>query len=385
MSVFVMPERKTALGHISQHLGEGIGQGLQQKMQALQTQKRNSSSAEGLADQLGLKEDQKSNFVKTFSQFSPEEQPKAFEQLITSQVLANYLQQAQGKQGQLGQLMQHEKGQPLREDMRDLSAQSALDQPNIPAIGPLKGLAEQQQAEKKLAFKQREIDDKRVDEYFKKINEQAEKIPERRISVNAAKQAIQSGQMKELGKDFWAQQLPFLRTASGAQLLTASKTNLMGSLERTSGVRPNQFLEKQINSAFPKAGQTKEANLAQLLIIESLLDLDEKRTELAYQIEEQQREKYGRVLPSIRSDVDKAIKPYGTQRQNELEYDLQKNIEKDMGPNALDRIQPVDRGTILTEEKAQVLLDRVNGDEEKAKKLALRLGYRLPEDTIYTR
>lgn len=375
-----MPERKTALGHLSQHLGEGIGQGLQQKMQALQTQKRNTSSAEGLADQLGLKEDQKSNFVKTFSQFSPEEQPKAFEQFVTSQVLANYLQQTQGQQGQPGQ------EQGVQGNIQSPSPQSTLDQRDIPAVGKLQGLATQQQENKKLAFKQREIDDKKVDEYFKTINEQSEAIPERRIALNATRQALQSGQLTALGKDFWGQQLPFLRTASGAQVLTASKTNLMGVISSLSGgARPNQFLEKQVDRAFPSTGQTKEANMAQLLILESILDLDEKRVELANQIMEEQIEKYGRVLPSVRSDVNKAMKSYGIQRQNELEYDLQRNIEKDMGPAALERIQPVDKGTILTREKAQVLLEKANGDEEKALKLAQGLGYRIPSEEIYSR
>lgn len=381
MSIFVMPERKTALGHISQHLGEGIGQGLQQKMQALQTQKRNTSSAEGLADQLGLKEDKKSNFVKTFSQFSPEEQPKAFEQLITSQVLANYLQQAQGQQGQ------SEQGEPLSEDIKDIASQSILNQKDIPAIGKLQGLATQQQENKKLAFKQREIDEKKVEKYLDKVKAEEEKLPERRISLNAARSSIQSGQMKPLGGDFWSDVLniPALKSASGAQLSTAAKTNLMGSLGRISGARPNQFIEQQINNAFPRAGQTREANLAQLLILESLLDLDEKRVDIANQVKEQQEEKYGRALPSLESDVNKSMRPYFQNRMDELEYDLQKNIEDDMGTDKLQKIKPVVKGTPLTIEKAQILLQQVNGDEEKAMKLALGLGYKIPKEEIYNR
>lgn len=243
------------------------------------------------------------------------------------------------------------------------------------------------ETQQRTSEKEKEFQRSRSTKYLDKISAAAEGLPERRIAVNSAKTAIQSGEMQPFGGDFWADVLhaPQLKSASGAALATAAKTNLIGSLSQISGARPNQFIEQQIDRAFAKAGQTKEANMAQMDIIEAKLDIDEKVTELANQMADEYAQQLGYVPENIDREVQKAVKPYAENRMKELAYDLQRNIEASQKPQELQKLKHVPVGTPLTVEKAQILLEKAGGDEQKAKKIATALGYEIPAFEIYSR
>ena len=147
--VQVVP-RKTNLGT---QLGEAIGSGFekgseiglaryfdqlqQQQSSELQNQQR-VTSATNLADQLFGKEpsEQKSSLISTLSAMDPKDQIKGIGQLAEAEILNQYLRQA-SPQMTAGQEPAEQRGGPS-------------PQQQIPAIGKLAPLAQQQMAQKKM-------------------------------------------------------------------------------------------------------------------------------------------------------------------------------------------------------------------------------------------
>jgi hypothetical protein len=182
---------------------------------------------------------------------------------------------------------------------------------------------------------------------------------------------------------------PQLKSASGAQLETGAKINLMGALSSLSGGRPNQFIEKQIDNAFAKAGNTKEAQMAKLLMAKSVMEMDQDYVDVSNMLANEDREKYGFVREDIDSRVDKEMKNISKEKMNELSFALQENIENDIGRDKLSKnaTKPVMKGTYLTPEMANILKDKLGvAGEEKTKenviKLARRLGYEIPSNEL---
>lgn len=327
---------------LGQALGGGIGAGITQRLQQHAEQKAQKEKSDRILKLLGIETSPQS---MSNAQVNTESQPKF--------------------------------------DLKNLTPEKifAISQEDPQLANTLSKLYETQ--EKKFE-KQRAFESERSTKYLNKVSDLATNLPDRRIAIDSAKAAIKSGQMTPFGGDFVADilNLPQLRTASGAELATAAKTNLIGSLSQITGGRPNQFIEQQINNAFAKAGQSKEANLNQLEIIEAKLDIDEKLANFTDELADQYMEKLGYVPESIDRDVRKLIKPYTDQRMKELAYDLRENVEKDMGIDQLRKMNKVAPGTPLTLRKAKILVDKYG---DKAEEMAINLGYEIPEPEIYSR
>ncbi len=250
----------------------------------------------------------------------------------------------------------------------------------------MKGKRDREKASQKQFEADRAYHSTRSGKFLDKISEVSHGIAEREIALKTAESAVESGQMSPLGGDFWAAVtgINALKSASGAQLESGAKVNLIGSLERL-GARPNQFIEKVSNSAFAQAGESKEAQKAKLLIARSVLDLDKEKIRLTDQIANEDREKYGYVKENINGRVDKALEPIAKERMNELAFSLQQNIESDIGiPNLTkNATKPVMKGTYLTPEMANVLKDALiaaGKSEKDLNKMAIKLGYEIPSN-----
>jgi hypothetical protein len=229
---------------------------------------------------------------------------------------------------------------------------------------------------------------KRSSKFLDKVTELSEGLRERKVAIDSSIAAVQSGQMSPLGGDFWADVLhaPALKSASGAQLEAGAKINLLGSLGKA-GARPNQFIEQKIDQAFAKAGNTKEAQMAKLLLAKTVMDLDQAYIDVASRIAQEDREKYGYVKEDIDSRVEKEMKSISKEKMDELSFALQENVESDIGRSGLakDALKPVMKGTYLTPEMANVLADKLEGageDKEAVIKLARRLGYEIPSESF---
>lgn len=248
-----------------------------------------------------------------------------------------------------------------------------------------KSMEEQNKLSQKKFEAGRKFHTERSSKFLNSVQETAEGLREREVALQSAMSAVQSGQMTPFGGDFWADLLnaPQLRTASGAELQAAAKVNLMGSLKKF-GARPNQFIEKQVSDAFSKAGESAEAQMAKLKILESVLEMEKKQIDLADYLADQDREKYGYVREDIDSRVRKLMVPIAEERMQELSFDLQENKEKDLGNKKLrqDALKEVPKGTYLTPGMASILLEKVEEDEENAIKLAQELGYTIPSDEL---
>lgn len=254
----------------------------------------------------------------------------------------------------------------------------------------MEGKRKEESMEQKKFEADREYHSKRSGKYLDEIRSSANGFPERDVAINSALAAVESGNMSPWGGDFWADilGLPQLRTSEGAALQASAKINLMGSLGKLSGGRPNQFIEKQIDAAFAKAGETKEAQKTKLLMSKTVLDLEKQRAAIADQLANEDREKYGYVREDIDSRVDAAMKPYGKAKMDGLAYELQTIREKEMSPERLEQIVKVTPGTPLTAEKAKVFLKKAPGKsdaekEENALKMAKKAGYKIMEDSFY--
>lgn len=257
------------------------------------------------------------------------------------------------------------------------------------------GMGKMAQGEETIKQKKFEADRKyhsqRSAPFLNKITNLGEGLRERRTAINSSMAAVQSGQMSPLGGDFWADILhaPQLKSASGAQLETAAKINLMGALSGLTGGRLNQFIEKQIDNAFAKAGNTKEAQMAKLLMAKTVMDLDQDYVDISNRIADEDREKYGYVRENIDNRAQKEMKSLSKERMSELSFELQQNIENDIGQSNLykNATKPVMKGTYLTPEMANILADKIElTGEPKSKenilKLARNLGYEIPSNDL---
>lgn len=380
----ILPANPSFGNQLGQALGEGVGSGIGGALSGYFQSKKNTSSAEGLADRFGLKDEQRSSFIKTMSKIAPEKQIPHIQKLAEAEILMNYLQQSGGGPG--GQPMG---GQPSptsqNQPVSQVTGKPIPAPPNarpIPAIGGLKDISAQQATQHE---KQRSYETGLSNKVLEQSREMAQGIPERRTALNVSRQAINSGEMKPLGGDFWADilHIPALRSVSGSALNTAAKTNLIGTLTRVSGRAPNQYLETQINNAFARAGQSKESNLAQVDIAEAILDMDEKYTQAIDRLSQEYREAGWDYIPSsIDREARESVQAYNQERQKELAYSLQENIEAGMGPEKRSHVKHVAPGTPLTNEMAIFLKGKVGGDEAKAIQLAEKLGYEIPDQSL---
>lgn len=388
---------------LGRNLGAGLGAGLSQGMQQALQHKL-------AIQQIRAKEDAKLQGKR-----------QLFEALMGGGQQQNSMasqltpQGGEGKEDQVLQIVEELRSQGINLDDKQLHSlyqaaqqqpemqmnqQQGMQQPSIsdtereelaltlidPSIGRQK--TEQRKLRRKEFESEREFHTKRSNKFLDTLTETANTIPEREVALDTSIQAVQSGKIKPLGGDFWAEVLnaPQLRTQEGAALLAGAKVNLMGSLGRV-GARPNQFLEKQISDAYAKAGESQSAQMAKLNIAKTVLDLDKKFVEVSEEIANKYRNDLGYVPENIDSLARAQMKPYAIKRQEKLSYQLQEGTDREnmkKNPAEFNSIKKVHPGTILTQEKYDVFLKKSKGATEQetdlnAIKMAKKAGYRIPD------
>jgi hypothetical protein len=169
-----------------------------------------------------------------------------------------------------------------------------------------------------------------------------------------------------------------LRTAKGAQLITAQKEFLLGNIARA-GARPNMYIEQQISNMLPKIGRSREANQTVVASFTAEQELARKKQEIADDLIEKYENELGYVPGNIASQVDKAVKPFAVEIQNKLSYNLRNIQENEMGEKVLKRSlnKKVPKGTPLTLQTAKLFMEK-EGSKDLAMKRAQELGYTIP-------
>ncbi|MBS3903747.1 MAG: hypothetical protein KGZ39_00290 [Simkania sp.] len=277
-----------------------------------------------------------------------------------------------------------------RQKEEPTTEQSEQEETALELIYP--GLGKQKTEQRKLRRKEFESDraynSARSDKYLDELGKSTSGIREREIGIDSSIAAVNSGQLSPLGGSFWADilNIPSLRDQSGATLQAAAKVNLIGALDKV-GARPNQFIEKQISSAFAQVGETKESQMAKLNIAKTVLDLDKKELEIAQILSDQYRKDLGYVPANIDSLVRTQMKPYTEKRMEKLAYDLQESREMSQNPEFYNTLQKVYPGTPLTEGKYKVFYHKAKGNTEeerdaKALEMAKKAGYKIVDPSI---
>jgi len=212
-----------------------------------------------------------------------------------------------------------------------------------------------------------------------------ESIHRQRLDYKIARQAAEEGDVGGFDINWLASNLgPWgepLKNKSGVQLQSAMKDVLVSNLSKIKG-RPNVWIEQQIGSAIPSLGKKAESNEALFDIANANLDIEEKLLDARDNII-QRYESKGIPIPSnIDQLAHESIRDYEEQRTDDLSYDLRVAYEK---ANGVKSLKPVARGTPLTLEKKDYLLEKFGNDKLKALNYAKKLGYTIPNEATRLR
>ena len=228
-----------------------------------------------------------------------------------------------------------------------------------------------------------------VEDYFNKIQRSN---PKKDLALQSAAQSIQSGDVGMFSPNYLADLLglPGLRTASGVQLVSAGKENLLSNMERTSAKAQNIWFEQKLNSIFPMIGQTEEANKMALTFLEGELELDKNAVEEFNRLKEQDMKEQGyinyktiqnRVFENLKDKEDSIL------RKTMYKAKVLEESEKDIEELIKNKNKKVVSGTPLTQQMLKVMMaDFQQSDgsynEESLRKgveKAKKLGYNVPK------
>ena len=254
----------------------------------------------------------------------------------------------------------------------------------------------EQQSKKELEATKADV--KRSGEFFKKIDQAREGIGRKELSLGQIDEAIKSRSGLDTLRDMVASASgnESFRSAKGAQPLSATKEFFLGDLASIPGVRPNQFLERTLASAFTDPARTQEANEMVAAGMRSNLALDKLKIQLTDQIEDSYRQAGQPVPGTISRDVANALTPYAQQLQDQWANEVQhikerhdsqlQNFKKTIGdPVKMKsaakniKLRQAIPGAILDDTMGRLILEKYGGDQEKAEEAALKLGYIVPE------
>ena len=124
-------------------------------------------------------------------------------------------------------------------------------------------------------------------------------------------------------------------------------------------------------------GLSDESNLSILEIAESGMELEDRINQIKEDLLEQ-----GVPASKIESMSYKQAKDFAEQNYSKLAYKLKVLNEKEKGPDSLGQLKEVPEGTPLTYENAQAFLQQADGDEERALRVAKKLGYTIPGEDL---
>lgn len=235
----------------------------------------------------------------------------------------------------------------------------------------------------------------RSQEYMKKVDKVREGIPRKEMALDTIRTAVSNRSKPEFFSDVLAQITgnDTLRSKSGAQLASATKEFFLSDLSSLPGVRPNQFLEKALASAFTNPALKDSANELLLVGMQANVDLDKARMDIINKLEEQ----YGRITPELFREVDKMLAPVAQQLMDRAALETRDIIEKHdtklqnfvsnydnpkkrkAAAAKIDLKKYPGNGMELSETLGRVLLEKYGNDPAKAEAAARKLGYTIPE------
>jgi len=206
-----------------------------------------------------------------------------------------------------------------------------------------------------------------------------ESIPKKEMALNHARDAVETGNMGTFSLDYLADLTgkDVFRTEKGAQLITASKENLMSNMGKVSAKAQNQWFEQRLNSMFPKIGQSREANLTVQEMLEGEVALDKAYLNEFDRIAEEDMKRYGYVKKDVSKRAHQVLKPLEKEIFQRSTYRMKEIEEQEKGLKSMKSNlgKTVPKGTPLTLANAKLFKEKYG---DKALKMAESLGYYVP-------
>lgn len=281
--------------------------------------------------------------------------------------------------------------------------QKTLDDLNDTQLGIVegskhKGLAaaakrksEQRKEDRELRNKIKFEANKRVQDYLKQADQDAEHLRTSRFAVNRLNSAILSGSKADRSlnrvADYFG--LEILKTARGAEFDNAAKQLLFSELGRIKG-RPNEFLERLLSNSIGNLQRSKEANATTARLMEANIELGEARQQIINDLVSQYPD--GDFPANFAQIVDAQMESVARDIEQKTAYDIQRIQDAETGdqfwfPKSTLRQQVLDKqvkGSVLTHERLKILAQEF-GDMGTAIDRAKELGYYIPTDEQLTR
>lgn len=236
--------------------------------------------------------------------------------------------------------------------------------------------------DKELAIKERAFAVTQNKPFNEETDKIAKSLPLKKQALQLAESAVESGEVGPLSRNNLAKifNRPELKTASGAALDLAIKTNLISNLSRVSAKGTNLWLEKQLLNAFAATGETQASNMTKLEALKAEKELDEAQVATRDKLLEQDIAQFGAEQPYLGMRVNKELAPIEKEIMDRASFRIRKIYEKEKGYQNMNAKwnKSVPLGTPLTPEMGLILLNKT-GSPEKAASLAKKLGY-----TIYS-
>lgn len=137
-------------------------------------------------------------------------------------------------------------------------------------------------------------------------------LARQQYGIDSMKGAVQRG--GRFGWDYIAQKFgsPFLATPEGSQLNTVKKQFLITDIEGIS--RPNMFIDKKVDDAYPQVGKSRAANKTTIEVLEAKHDIESKYVEYTNQLAEEDRQNYGFVQANLQKRVTEKLNTYAKER-----------------------------------------------------------------------
>lgn len=223
--------------------------------------------------------------------------------------------------------------------------------------------------------------------YHTQFSKEAEKeveglrssLPKKQMALQFARDAIESGELDYFSKDKLADAtgIDLFRTSKGAQLVTAGKENLLSNMSRVSGKAQNMWFEQRLNSMFPKIGQSKEANLTTMEMLEGEEALDQAYLNAFDRLSEQDMKEHGYVKKDISKRARDQIKPIEKEIFQRTTYRMKEIEEQEQGIQELKKKvgKNVPKGTPFTLAMAKLYTEKFG---DKAIDVARKNGYSVP-------
>lgn len=104
----------------------------------------------------------------------------------------------------------------------------------------------------------------------------------------------------------------FLSSPEGSQLNTVKKQFLITDIEGIS--RPNMFIDKKVDDAYPQVGKSRAANETTIEVLEAKHDIESKYVEYTNQLAEEDRQNYGFVQANLQKRVTEKLSVYAKER-----------------------------------------------------------------------